>query len=471
MSSRIRQFFSTTPLLAIMGFDVLLYNLGLILAFYVRQWGSPGEGALQAYEDLTTWVIGLPIVIFYGSGLYFVRWREATIPDFSRVIRALFLTTVSVLVVAYFFRSQKHILKFPTSVFLLSFAFGVFLVGGWRYLLRSLFQYFEVKSGLMRNLLIVGFQGLAPELLARIERNENPRFNIVGYVDVREKESEPVGEVKVLGRLDALENIIEREKVGEVLLVAEDMMYTDLVRAIRTCERMGVEYRVVPTFLHVMASQSRVDLINYVPVMRYGRARIEGWDALIKQLFDKSLALIFIALTLPVMLVSFVLIWLDSRGFPVFIQVRVGKDGRFFNIYKFRTMKKNAAAEGPLTSENDSRITRVGRVLRRVSIDELPQLFNVLMGQMSLVGPRAVVPYVADRFDELERMTLNVLPGITGLAQVSGRDELGFRGKSLLNIYYIRNYSIFLDLKILLKTVQVVLRGEGAQGTTRDWTV
>jgi len=169
-----------------------------------------------------------------------------------------------------------------------------------------------------------------------------------------------------------------------------------------------------------------------------------------------------------VLVLSFILVWITSSGFPVFAQKRVGQDGAHFRMLKFRTMYKGSENGAKLTLHDDPRITRLGKILRRYSLDELPQLFNVLVGDMSLVGPRAVISYVVDKFDDLERMTLNVRPGVTGLAQISGRNELSFVEKSLLNIYYVKNYSLLLDLKILLKTFFAVISRVGTNGTRTD---
>jgi len=468
--NRVRKFFSTTPGLFFMALDVVLYNLALISAFYIRSMGVPDRVVFSAYSDLTTWVTGFPLVMFYFSGLYSVKWREALIPDFTRVIRAVFLATAALLAVVYLFRGQEHIRAFPASVFVITIFTGIVLVGGWRYLLRALYQHFEARSGLSRHLLIVGIEGLSAESLQRIIDNENPRFDVVGCLRCSDARREAGTDVPELGGIEDLSGVIEREKIGEVIFVAESIPYQGLFRCVQICERAGVDYRVMPTFLQMMTSHSRVDLINYVPVVRYGAPRIEGWDALFKHTFDWVVATVLLTLSLPVMIAAIIAILVDSRGFPIFVQKRVGRDGNLFHIFKFRTMRMGAQAEGDLTGDEDPRITRVGRFLRRFSIDEIPQMFNVLLGQMSMVGPRAVVPYVAERFDDMERMTLNVLPGITGLAQVSGRNELGFHGKSLLNIYYIRNYSIFLDVKILFKTFQVVFLREGTGGTKRDWS-
>ncbi len=193
---------------------------------------------------------------------------------------------------------------------------------------------------------------------------------------------------------------------------------------------------------------------------------ISGWPWVAKRLMDVAIAGFALLLATPIIILACAAIVIETKGRPIFSQERIGQYGRRFRLYKLRTMVVDADMRGgPLTAADDPRITRVGRFLRRTSIDELPQLWNVLKGDMSLVGPRAVVSYVVDNFQDWEAVSLSVRPGLTGLAQISGRDEIGFREKSLLNLYYVRNHSLWLDLRILFETVAVVLSMEGTSGT------
>jgi exopolysaccharide biosynthesis polyprenyl glycosylphosphotransferase len=194
----------------------------------------------------------------------------------------------------------------------------------------------------------------------------------------------------------------------------------------------------------------------------------------LKRLLDMVLSIILIAVLLPFMLIIAIAIKLDSKGPIIFCQKRVGSNGVQFIIYKFRTMIKNAEALlkldiqkdnlGSLVfqDKNDSRVTKVGMFLRRTSLDELPQLFNVLAGNMSLVGPRPEIPAVADYYDQRQKLRLMLKPGITGLAQVSGRGEIELERTIEYDLEYIRAFSVWLDIKILFKTVSAVFKGEGA---------
>jgi exopolysaccharide biosynthesis polyprenyl glycosylphosphotransferase len=292
--------------------------------------------------------------------------------------------------------------------------------------------------------------------------NRNPSFQIVGTYDVKNESLNNIPTYKTV------ENLAEALRSGHcdtLLLSSAGMNQKDLYRLIQICENHQVDYQILPTYLDLMASRGRVDLINFVPMLSYSETSITGWKLFYKMFFDFSISLIILLPFLPLWLFIALLIVLDSPGAPIFTQLRVGKAGKKFRIFKFRTMIRDAEQMGPLTLDNDSRITRVGRFLRKYSIDEIPQIINVLLGQMSLIGPRAVVPAVAEQFDEWEKMSLNVLPGITGLAQVYGRNRLSLLDKSFLSIYYIRNYSLILDFKILVRTVMTIIQGTGSLGT------
>ncbi|KPU45362.1 UDP-glucose:undecaprenyl-phosphate glucose-1-phosphate transferase [Oxobacter pfennigii] len=204
------------------------------------------------------------------------------------------------------------------------------------------------------------------------------------------------------------------------------------------------------------------------------RLKNKSFDLILKRIMDLTASLILFILLIPALLIIAIAIKKDSEGPAIFTQIRVGLDGKPFKIYKFRTMVKNAERLFKLDidkdnlgslvfqDKGDSRVTKIGAFLRRTSLDELPQLMNVIIGNMSLVGPRPEIPSVADYYNKTQKLRLKVLPGITGLAQVSGRGEIELDETIKYDIEYIENYSIWLDIKILFKTISVVLRGQGA---------
>ncbi|MCX7904019.1 MAG: sugar transferase [Caloramator sp.] len=190
---------------------------------------------------------------------------------------------------------------------------------------------------------------------------------------------------------------------------------------------------------------------------------MRSFQLFIKRLFDFLFSLILLIVLSPLFLIIAVLIKLDSEGEVFFRQERAGLNGRPFMIYKFRTMVKNAEkiGDGYYTGENDPRITRIGKFLRKTSLDELPQLINILKGEMSVIGPRPTLMYQVEKYDDFQRKRLLMRPGVTGLAQVNGRNSLSWPERIKYDVYYVENWNIWMDIKIFFKTFLVVLRGEG----------
>lgn len=187
---------------------------------------------------------------------------------------------------------------------------------------------------------------------------------------------------------------------------------------------------------------------------------------IVKRIFDIIFSFLLLVILFPLLVIISILIKIDSKGPIFFIQERAGLKGKPFKIYKFRTMIPNAVniGNGIYTAENDPRITRVGKFLRRTSLDELPQLFNILKGDMSIIGPRPTLMYQIEQYNNEQRKRLNMKPGVTGLAQVNGRNSLSWPERIKYDIYYVENWSLWLDIKILIKTIKVVLTGEGLYG-------
>jgi len=230
----------------------------------------------------------------------------------------------------------------------------------------------------------------------------------------------------------------------------------------------------VPDLFQLALSRVDIEDLGGIPIIGVKEISITGWNLAFKRTSDIVLSLAVLVLLFPLMLLISVAIKLDSPGPVLFKQVRVGRDGRRFVFYKFRSMRQGAEEERPQLADldetvgpifkirRDPRCTRLGRFLRRTSLDELPQLYNVLRGEMSLVGPRPAIPVEVEQYQEWHRKRLEVSPGMTGLWQVSGRSQLTFDEMCLLDIYYLENWSPLLDLKIALKTIPAVLAGTGA---------
>jgi exopolysaccharide biosynthesis polyprenyl glycosylphosphotransferase len=252
------------------------------------------------------------------------------------------------------------------------------------------------------------------------------------------------------------------------------MYHRKIVSIVAQCEREQVRVRIVPDLFQMTLSHLDVEDLGGIPMIGVRDISISGSELFLKRAMDLVVSIAGLVILFPLLTIIAVAIKLDSPGPAIFRQLRVGKGEQVFACFKFRSMREGAdeekkhlldqnEADGPIFKiRNDPRITKVGRILRRGSLDELPQLINVIMGHMSLVGPRPAPPAEVQRYQAWHKRRLEVAPGITGLWQVSGRSELTFDEMVLLDLYYIENWSPFLDVQILLRTVPKVLTGEGA---------
>jgi exopolysaccharide biosynthesis polyprenyl glycosylphosphotransferase len=267
---------------------------------------------------------------------------------------------------------------------------------------------------------------------------------------------------------------VSQEAVDEVIITLPWMYHRKILSIVHQCERHDVRSRIVPDLFQLSLSQVDVEDLGGIPLLSLSEPRLGGWLWWVKRALDFATALISLVMLAPLMLVIALAIKLDSPGSVIFFQTRVGKGGKSFTCYKFRTMRLGAEqekeklselneAQGPLFKiKNDPRMTWTGRLLRRTSLDELPQLYNILKGDMSLVGPRPPLPEEVNQYLEWHKRRLETRPGLTGLPQVSGRSNLTFDETCLLDIYYIENWSPALDTKIVLQTIPKVILGDGA---------
>jgi len=259
-----------------------------------------------------------------------------------------------------------------------------------------------------------------------------------------------------------------------VIITLPWMSYRKIMRLMSQCERANARVRVVPDLFQMAFSRVAVENLNGIPLLGTREPLLRDWQVFLKRVLDVLMASIVLVVLSPVLLIIAVAIRLDSPGPAIFKQRRVGRGGVEFTCFKFRSMFCDAEsrvallrdqneATGPLFKmRNDPRRTRVGRILRRFSLDELPQFWNVLRGEMSVIGPRPALPSEVKEYAPWHQRRLEVPPGVTGLWQVSGRSDLTFDEMVLLDVYYIENWSPFLDLRILLKTIPTAILGSGA---------
>ena len=366
-------------------------------------------------------------------------------------------------------------LPYTRAIVIGNFVVSLALVDLWRISLRKAVGFLARRGVGSRRALIYGAGKSGRILLNQIKLHPEFGYSAVGFVDDDPaKKGKTFEGVKVLGPLEKLPKIIVSHDVDEVLIAIPSAPHRHILNVVFDLRERQIPFMVIADLFELVTRRVSVMQIGSIPLLRLWRSPLEGWQGYIKRSIDIAGSLAGIIIPLPIWLLIIILIKLDSRG-PVFYrQERLGKDGRPFRIFKFRSMVIGAdemlpelanfnEMDGPIFKiKKDPRITRVGRILRKFSIDEFPQLLNVLKGDMSLVGPRPPIPDEVEKYERWQMKRLTVPQGLTGLWQVSGRNLLTFEEMVRLDIYYIENWSLWLDLKILLKTIPVVVLMRGA---------
>jgi exopolysaccharide biosynthesis polyprenyl glycosylphosphotransferase len=358
-----------------------------------------------------------------------------------------------------------------TQRYLIFIYWGIFLlfVGSGRIFVRSLQRNLLLKGIGRRNTIIIGYNEKAKEVERDVNKAKALGLDVVGFVLVNENKNEFKEDERILGTLDEIQEIVSRYNVKEVIVALDKHEHDLMLDVIAKCDFNDLTIKIVPDLYEIISGQARTNQLYGIPLIEVNPQLMPVWERKIKRLMDIVFSSIILIITLPITFLVAIAIKLDSEG-PVFYkQIRVGKDGKEFKIYKFRSMFKDAEKHtGPVWSiKNDPRITRVGRIIRKFRLDEIPQFINVLRGEMSLVGPRPERPYFVEKLSQeipLYKRRLKVKPGITGWAQVKHKYDESIedvKKKLQYDLYYIENISLRMDLKILFRTIFVVLFGKG----------
>jgi exopolysaccharide biosynthesis polyprenyl glycosylphosphotransferase len=337
---------------------------------------------------------------------------------------------------------------------------------------RHCFRVLRQNGALIRRVVLIGNNAEGRALFEMFEEDPSLGYRVVGLVD--DEPDAAMQGMGVVGTIDETFDVVRRARACGVIIAATAIDLAGTNRLVRELTEAGVHVELSSSLRDIASNRLTIRPLGRFPMVYVEPVRRNGWHPVAKRVFDIVLAGMSLVILAPVLLVTAVAIKLDSSGPVIFKQQRVGRDGRLFYVFKFRTMVADAEdrlaglahlneADGPLFKlREDPRITRVGRFLRRRSIDELPQLVNVLRSEMSIVGPRPALPREVEFWDIELRSRLRVSPGITGMWQVHGRSETSFSEYQRLDLFYVDNWSLVTDLMIVLRTVPSVLRGKGA---------
>lgn len=458
---QIQQFVDATLAMAAFTFAI---GVRRTLHQWYPQW-FPMFDALWSHAWLYILLIPLWLFLFDLFGLYQRREVRDPLLSFSVVVRANLVGVVLVFFILYILK-VKHI---PRVLILLYSVWDILFM----LLKEALIQRFRPAWLPSVNVLLVGAPRAVSEMLARLRSSPVTTTRPVGWVRIDESNDAGPEGLQELGRASDLEGILHTQTVDVVVVCPSGEPFAGIQRIVELCETEGVEAWLAADFFRTRIARPQVDEFMDVPVLVFRTTPPLSWALVAKRMMDIVGAALLILLTSPLMLIIAILIKLTSPGPILFKQKRCTLHGRVFNMYKFRTMVTEAEQlkqelldrnemQGPVFKiRNDPRVTPVGRFLRRHSLDELPQLFNVLVGDMSLVGPRPPIPSEVEKYESWQRRRLSMRAGLTCLWQISGRNEIGFEEWMRLDLEYIDNWSLALDIAILLKTPLAMIRGTG----------
>ncbi len=489
----------------IIAFDGLLAFLSFAAAFSVRD-GSPilsktawaWSPEFVPYAAVILFVVPVRILMLAYQGTYKFQGAFSYSVEFIKVFKAVLIGTLLVVAFTFLFRGGFAFREFSYSrgVYFLDFGFALALYSAFHIGLRYVQALIRRRGINLIPTLIVGTNAEGIQTLQELQHRRDLGYRVVGIVAVDEEAENflstnseadsPFSEVAIVGTIAELPMLINKLSIQEVIITDSslpgEMLFETMME---TGRKRRVEFRLTPSLFDMLPQKTSVEQIGVLPMVTLFREPLSDTDRFIKRISDILISAAAIIILAPVWVVIAILIKINSRGGVLFKQERVGMDGRKFLCYKFRTMHSNAdealhreayqkniegsteANAGEIDKpvfgkvRNDPRITKVGKVLRRSSLDELPQLLNILKGDMSAVGPRPPIPYEVEEYKIRHRKRLDMKPGITGLWQVSGRNRLTFEEMVRTDIYYIENWSLWLDLKIILLTLPAILRGEG----------
>lgn len=453
------------------------------------------------YAGVLLFVVPIRLTMLVYQRVYRFQGAFSYIAEFIKIFKAVALGSLLIVAFTFMFRGGFAFRDFSYSrgVFALDFIFALIAFSAFHFGLRFLQTQFRKRDINLIPTLIVGTNAEAEQTIKELKERTDLGYRVIGIIEnelrmtndgeIRNPKSKIQNSlVPIVGTLDDLPDVIRDLAIQEVIITDDSVPSEKLFEAMMQIGRkQKVEFRLAPSLFNFLPQKTSVEQIGVLPMVRLFREPLSDAEKFVKRAFDILIAALAFLMLAPVWILIALFIKLDSRGAILFKQERVGMDGRKFLCYKFRTMAMDAdeemhreayrknieganeanagSDEKPVFGKvkNDPRVTGFGRFLRRTSLDELPQFLNVLLGDMSVVGARPPIPYEVEDYDVKHRKRLDMKPGITGLWQVSGRNRLTFEEMVQIDLYYIENWSLWLDLKIILLTLPAVLRGDGAR--------
>lgn len=451
--------------------DFIMINLAFVIYFALRVQSGLFDLVIMPEFFLPMFALYFYwLLIFTFVGMYRSWFAASRFDEISTLFKATF---VGIFILFFIIFLDDYINKVSSSTRILIFIYWALLVasvGTGRVVIRSIQRNLLIKGIGRRNAIIIGFNDRAFEVLDTLLKAPALGIDVKAFAVIKEEYLNKVyNNIKVEANLKSLSSLIDKYNIQEIILALEKDEHDSLVDIISLCSDKNIKVKIVPDLYEILSGQARTSQIYGMPLIDIMPELMPEWERKLKRLLDIVVSIIILVISLPVTLLTALAIKLDSEGPVFFTQERMGMNGKIFKMIKFRSMRKDAEKlTGPVWSQkNDPRVTRVGKIIRKLRIDEIPQFINVLKGDMSVVGPRPERPYFVEKLSQeipYYKRRLKVRPGITGWAQVKHKYDESIEDvkiKLRYDLFYIENMSIRMDLKILFRTVFVVLFGKG----------
>jgi len=466
-------------------FDFTVIFFSFVIAGHITE-NILNKNVINYDNDFLTYLIFIAfsiifLLLFQNNYLYKVNIFLTRAPQETAIIKSFLYGTLLLIIFSFVI---KFNLLLSSRVFVLCFFFtGLAGISAVRLFLLKPFYMNFTKILNRSNVVIIG-AGKSGRLLAEKLIFENfYGIKIVGFLDDNLKKGDNVFKyIECIGKIDDVSTIVKEYKVDEIIIAIDNIGYENLMQIIDKCTKLEKSVKLTSELFNIVPEKIVTDSYSGIPVVDLSPRVNKNLNYFYKRIFDYSAAFLGILILSPLFIIISILVKLSSNGEIFFNQIRIGKDGKPFKFYKFRSMyidadedknrevfmtdfiKNNMTVlEGSSKIINERNITPIGKILRKTSLDELPQLFNVLKGDMSLVGPRPCLPYEYESFDDWHKRRHTVLPGCTGVWQVSGRSSVSFKDSVVLDLYYINNMTPWLDLQLIFKTFPVMIFGKGAK--------
>lgn len=461
--------------------DALMILLGFIIAYYWRKYHGDII-AFWEFNDYIKFVLYLLpawIIVFGLEGLYNIKKSRQGVDEFFGIILAVSMGIM--LVVAWLFISRTFF--FSRLVILYTWILTIIFVVGARNIIRFIQRYLYRYQIGVRNVILVGNNEISYNICKYLQNNRGVGYKIEGIIKTSNTNiNSKNNSLKILGSLKDINKILKEVKIDEIIFTESKISDETILKIMQLCEEKLITFCHAPNLYEVKTSNIDVSTLAGIPIIEFKRTPLDGWGRIIKRIIDIIGAIVGIIIFGPIMIIISILIKLDSPGPVIYKNERVREGCKKFFTYKFRSMKmeyctgldyggsKATKYEKRLIQEKNERVgpiykilqdprrTKIGRMIERTSLDELPQFFNVLLGNMSLVGPRPHQPCEVEKYLLWHKKVLRIKPGISGMAQISGRSDLNFDDEAKLDIYYIENWSLWLDIKIIVLTPLAVIK-------------